>query len=250
MIEEGIYSGTVWHRRLLPKAHQFNYKMLMAVIDLENIRTHCSPNTMLRHNRFAMLSVRDRDHFSENGDSLYVNVQKLLPDNIKQQDHRIFLVSQLAHFGFAFNPISFFVITSNDYKNILGMILEVHNTPWGERHFYPMFNLQQSNDTFTAEFKKELHVSPFMPMDFLYQFSAQFNDKKMTMTLENWKNNTKHFEAGISLSHHPMTKKAVRQQFIKHPLSPYKAVAAIYWQALKLYVKRIPFYSHPETEKK
>jgi DUF1365 family protein len=248
LIQEGIYSGNIWHQRFIPIQHRFRYTQLMIAIDLDNISQHCFPNTMLRYNAFGLLNLRDRDHFAQTPQNLKANIANLLPQHIQQKPHRIFLLTQLAHLGFSFNPISFFVIKAKEHDQILGLVLEVHNTPWGERHYYPVFDLQDHLGILQARFKKELHVSPFMNMNFDYVISLSKKNNTTNITMDNWRDNTKHFSAGLSMHHQPLEAKILRQQFIRHLFSPHKTVAAIYWQALKLWLKGVPFCAHPKTD--
>lgn len=246
MIQEGVYSGRVWHQRYIPIAHRFQYKILMVAIDLEKIEQSCSPNSMIKNNSFGLMSLRNRDHFPQSANSLIANIRTLLPAHIASQQYRVLLLSQMAHFGFAFNPISFFVVTSLDGK-LLGMILEVHNTPWGERHYYPIFDLAEHDGALHSRFRKALHVSPFMPMEFDYGFSLRKNNNTVTVIMDNLQGDTKHFTAGLSLEYQPLKPRTLLQKFIRHPFSPHKTVTAIYWQALKLWIKGVPFCSHPKS---
>lgn len=249
LIKQGIYTGTVWHERLTVTRHCFQYQMLMLAVDLDEIDQHIWPHNMIKHNQRAILSIRDRDHFPGSTLSLKENIAKLLPTTLHNQDYRVIMVTQLAHFGFAFNPISFFIVTNQDHRKILGTILEVHNTPWGERKFYPLFNLRFDDNKYQQSFQKSLHVSPFLGMDYEYHFSMTISQNNiLQFDLENWQNNDKHFSAGITLQHDDLKQSVVRQKLFSHPFSPHKSVLAIYWQALKLMLKRVPLFSHPKRK--
>jgi DUF1365 family protein len=222
----------------------------MIAVDLETCTQHCAPQTILYLNRFSRLSLRDRDHFPGSLLSLKANVHALLPSAIQNKPYRVMLLSQMAHFGFAFNPISFFVISAADSEQILGFILEVHNTPWGERHYYPVFDFTNENGRLEAVFKKVLHVSPFMKMDFDYAFAVQSSEQGVRITMDNWQNDIQHLNAGVMLVHQPLEPRTLRQQFWRQPFSPHKVVLAIYWEALKLWWKGVPFCPHPSRSSK
>lgn len=241
MITEGAYTGTVWHTRFRPKTHAFTYKLMMAAVDLSRVT---SDSAFLRINKKGIYALRKKDHFPNQSGSITDHLRQYIPQSIHEKAHRIILLSQMAHFGFAFNPISFFAIVATDTNALLGVILEVHNTPWGERHFYPLFNLKKEQNTYTETFKKVLHVSPFMQMDYHYQFELTQDSDTLRIKLENWKNGNRHFAAGVRLQHHPASK--MKKQFFSNLLSPQKAVLAIYWQAFKLWAKKFPLYSHPK----
>ncbi len=249
MITEGIYSGKVWHQRLIPFQHRFSYRMLMVAVDLDNLSETFRSKFFLTHNRAGIFCLRDRDHFPNSTESLRDNIIAMLPKRILEAPYRIMLITQLAHFGFSFNPISFIVITSADSDKILGIILEVHNTPWGERHYYELFDLQSKNGALCTQFNKILHVSPFLSMDFTYAFSLSQSYKGVVFKMENWQGDTEHFKAGIQLENHPLEPRQIALQFLMNPFSPYKTVAAIYWQALRLWIKGAKFCPHPKSGK-
>lgn len=248
MIAEGIYTGKVWHRRLLPFEHLFHYRMLMIAVDLNNLADVFTSKMLLTYNQAGILALRDRDHFPESAHSLRDNIVAMLPAAIAAKPYKILLISQLAHFGFAFNPISFFVISSAENDQILGLILEVHNTPWGERHYYQLFDIQHQQDVVHAKFDKVLHVSPFLSMDFSYVFSLRKSASGLSIKMENWHDEVQHFNAGIVLDHHPLERRHIILQLLRHPFSPIKTVAAIYWQALKLWLKGAKFFPHPKMK--
>lgn len=221
--------------------------MLMVAMDLATLEQKCFPHSLIQYNRFGFLSLRTRDHFPGSDKSLTENIGEHIPATIKLPLHRVILLSQLAHFGFAFNPISFFIFISVETNEVLGVILEVHNTPWGQRHFYPLFNLQNDGNALVAHFDKKLHVSPFMSMDFTYAFSMAKRGEKTIISLDNWRSQNKHMTAGAALSHHRLERGSIKKAFLRQPLSPHKTVLAIYWQALKLWLKGVPFCPHPKS---
>ncbi len=245
MIKEGIYIGKVWHHRLTPKVHRFQSSMLMVALDLSLLERHALTSPLIVHNRFGMFSLRSRDHFPGSELSMAENIKNLMPESVRNQPHRILLLTQLAHFGFAFNPISFFVVMKPTSDDVIGLILEVHNTPWGERHYYPVFDFQSNDDGIESQFKKVLHVSPFMEMDYTYAFAMKKRQNNLVISMSNCRDNVKNFTAGISMQYQPLEPARLRKAFIRHPFSPHKTVAAIYWHAFWLWFKGVPFCPHP-----
>lgn len=44
-----------------------------------------------------------------------------------------------------------------------------------------------------------------------------------------------------------MSPPQLRRSLLRHPWMSAKVLGAIYWQALRLWTKRTPFFSHPKS---
>lgn len=152
----------------------------------------------------------------------------------------------LSSLGYCFNPISLYLVFDEAKQHLEFLIIEVTNTPWGEKHNYVLQAESSSpKDRYHFRFQKELHVSPFMAMNYDYQFNLKLNHHGLSVHMENHINGRKDFDATLSL--HTLTQNI---PFRRYSLITYKVTAAIYWQALKLWLKRIPVYTYSKTIKK
>lgn len=159
---------------------------------------------------------------------------------------KIYLLSQLSCLGYCFNPISIYFIFDKDEQNLEYLILEVTNTPWGERHNYVLkHSAKQKNEIYSYEFQKELHVSPFMSMNYTYQLNLKLSEQKIIVHMENYCEGKKDFDATLTLK--AQDNSSTSKVFWRSPLITYKVAFAIYWQALKLWVKGVPFHAHPSS---
>jgi DUF1365 family protein len=129
------------------------------------------------------------------------------------------------------------------------MLAEVSNTPWNQRHYY-LVNLNQATPT-----QKDFHVSPFMDMNMQYHWQIKppkDNNKHLLIHIENRRHQQtnsepeKLFDATLAMEQYAFTQQQIWRVFITLPVMTIKVLAGIYWQALKLFIKRIPFYSIPK----
>ena len=124
---------------------------------------------------------------------------------------------------------------------------EVTNTPWGERHVYVVEpDRAGEGDKLQAGFSKALHVSPFMTMDMEYRLSATVPGENLDVRMVAVRDACCHlFEAALSLRRRPMTARALNGALIRYPFMTARVTATIYWQALRLRLKGVPFVPHP-----
>jgi DUF1365 family protein len=164
---------------------------------------------------------------------------------------KIYLLTHLSCLGYCFNPISLFFVFSENSRQLDYLILEVTNTPWGEQHHYVLESSgTEKNNVYHYQFKKELHVSPFMAMNYEYQVNLKLTANELIVHMENQVDGKKDFDATLHLKASVQKKTSFMSVFWQYPLMTYKVAAAIYWQALTLWLKGVPFHSHPKTGKR
>ena len=150
---------------------------------------------------------------------------------------RVMLLTQLRYFGFHFNPVNFYYCY-DEADTLRWVLAEVRNTPWNERHYYAVDGQQ------ARPLEKAFHVSPFNPMDMVYHWRFNAPGKTLHMHIENHQA-SKVFDATLALSRVPLTRANLRGLLLRLPMMTLKTVLAIYWQALRLWLKRVPLYNHP-----
>jgi DUF1365 family protein len=94
-------------------------------------------------------------------------------------------------------------------------------------------------------FGKVFHVSPFMPMNLQYDWAFGSPDQHLVVHMKNMTHDRTIFDARLSLERQPINGFTCARALIRYPMMSTKVMIAIYWQALKLFLKRMPFYSHP-----
>ena len=125
---------------------------------------------------------------------------------------------------------------------------EVTNTPWKERHAYVIDKQFQTNrkSSFFASPKKQLHVSPFWGMDHDYEMLFSLPEDALSVHMKNFKEKEKVFDVTLSLKRRPFTNRTLMAAILRFPLLTLMVVFRIHWQAVRLYIRRAPFFTHPD----
>jgi len=169
------------------------------------------------------------------------------------------LLTQLRYLGYAMNPVSFYYCFDPTNTYVEAVIAEVNNTPWGEQHLYVIPAAENGNHGRVAadEIDKTFHVSPFMSMEMNYRMAFSKPGEKLGVKIENHSSvgaegdandspsNIKLLDVTMLLNRKPLTTRNLNWMLVKYPLLSFKIFAGIYWQALRLYLKKVPFHSHP-----
>lgn len=242
-----IYEGWVSHTRLVPHKHYFRYKLYMMYVDLSEVADVFKPFWFWSSSKPNLAWFRRKDHV---GDAK-VTLDKTIRDLIKKEcavEHTgpIRLLTHLRYFGYCMNPVSFYYCWNESDTKLEYIVAEVHNTPWGETHCYVLDNRNNQNTSDPFSFEKAFHVSPFMDMNQNYEWSLPQPDENLNINMNSFKAGEHVFNATMKLVEAPITHFNMSRVLIMYPFMTVKVISAIYWQALKLWYKRTPFYSHPK----
>lgn len=247
----GLYIGTLRHRRVTPRPHEFTYRLFMAWLDIDRI-----PDTMRRsrwtsHNRFNWASFDDRDHL---GDSTRPLRERLAADaaehGVTLPDGPIYLLTHLRYLGYCFNPISFYYCY--DTGGTLQVVLAEVNNTFGEQRTYWLTpdNRRPSTQARRHRCPKTMHVSPFMDMHLDYEFALSDPGRSLVAHMTTTDRRAPagappFFDATLRLAHRDWSPRAVRGALLRHPWMTASVIVAIHWQALRLFLKRVPVFTHP-----
>ncbi len=263
-MNSAIYTGLVQHRRFLPKSHQFQYQAFMMYIDLDELPTLFDHCTAWSYNKPNLAYFKRADYFGDKTKSLKNEILAKVAQEIhKKPAGKVCLLTNLRYFGYCFNPVSFYYCYAADNQTLQAIVTHITNTPWGQDYAY-VHDCSNGNSSLNLgfNFQKSFHVSPFMPMDidYIWQFSRpgehlsvymqncqtrKNNQKMLTEKIPGEMQGEKMFDATLTLQRLELSPKTLNLILLKYPFMTIKVIAAIYWQALQLWLKRIPFHSYP-----
>lgn len=242
-----LYRGAVRHRRHMPLEHQFRYTLFQVYLDLAELETVFAKRWLWSVERRNVASFRRADHLGNPAQPLDLAVRDLVAaETGRRPEGPIRLLTHLRYFGVAMNPVSFYFCFDGADHFVEHVILEVHNTPWKERHCYVQTLAEPGAARHDFRFTKAFHVSPFMEMAMEYRCVLQTPGEHLSIHLENWRDGAKLFDATLQLRREALSGLSLCRVLLRYPLMTTKVLAAIYWQALRLWWRGVAYVPHPQ----
>ncbi len=254
-LASAIYEGWVRHRRYTPHANEFSYRMYMLYIDLAELDHLFDRRWLWSEGRRNVAEFRRGDYFGDPAQSIDEAVRDRVARETGQRPlGPIRLLTHLRYFGLAFNPVSFYYCYAEDGVTLETILAEITNTPWKERHAYvlPVDKASRKGDALRWDFPKAFHVSPFVPMqrDYAWRFSLPGESLRVHMDVidQRVEGRLRELDATLLLKRHEFSGANLSRVLFRYPYMTAKVIAAIHWQALRIFLRGNPVHDHPNTK--
>jgi hypothetical protein len=240
-LRSGIYEGTVFHHRFEPVDHRFSYPITMTMVDLAEVSAVCAGHPLWSNERMNAVSFRRSDYLGGPATPLDQSVRDLVEARTgRRPNGRIALLTQVRTWGWLFNPISIYYCFGPDGDEVETTVVEVTNTPWHERTAYVL------PGTGSHLVAKQLHVSPFLPMDLYHRFVIGDPGQRLVLGVDDLRDGAEVFSASMVLERRPADRRSLGRVLWRYPLMTMRVSWGIYRQALALRRKGVPVYTHPD----
>ena len=242
-VRSSLYTGSVMHRRLHPRRHRFRYRAFWLLLDLDELDALPRQLRWFSYNRPNVFSLYDRDHGDGSATPLRAQIAARLRDaDIDIAGGRIDLLCMPRTLGYCFNPLSIFFCYRADGA-LAALIYQVHNT-FSERHSY-VIRVERDGGSLRQRCRKLFYVSPFLDMDMRYDFRIEGPDERLVVGICASSSAGPMLSAVLSGDRQPLSDRALRRVFLTIPAVTLKVVAAIHWEAVRLWAKRIGVRRRP-----
>ena len=241
----GLLDATVFHARTQPRANKFRYGAFYIVAPVDELS---QPRRigLFSIDRANVFGLRTRDY----GDGIAppaVWIRKILSSwHLEEVDGEIRLMTLPRIFGYAFNPVSFWLCHDRN-GGLRAVLAEVSNT-FGERHSYLCFHdghrVIVPDDVLTSH--KVFHVSPFMSMEGEYRFRFSVEQDRVAVAIDLMKGGQVVLKTSVAGRVSPLTSTRLLWAVLANPLYPLKVIGLIHYQAVKLFLKGIRHFRKPE----
>ncbi len=242
-----IYEGTIRHRRLAVRAHEFTHRLALAYIDLDELETLIGGRLLAR--RPGLVRFRRADYLGEEE----VDLASAVRSRVEREtgcapSGPIRVLTHLRTFGHCYNPVSFYYCF-DPHGRLDALVAEVTSTPWGERQAYVLARGRSGDGPVLAgELAKRMHVSPFMGMQQRYLLRAGTPAETLSVHVASSERGRRVFDATLALRRRPLTRRSLAGVVARYPAPTLRVLALIYGHAAALRLRGVPLHQHPRVQ--
>ena len=245
--ENSLYEGKVFHKRFRPKPHSLGYSVFSVFVDLDKLPELHRKLRFFSYNRWNIFSIFDSDFgkgaaLQDKQDILAV----LAEGGVDTDGLKVCLLCYPRMLGYAFNPLNTYFCFSTSGA-LVAIVYEVNNT-FGDRQNY-LFVIDPIRAGFVPLHgcDKQMHVSPFTPMAMRYDFRTEVPGDFLTVAIRLYDDDGTMMTANFSGTRNPLSDARLLRNALVYPFMTLKIIAGIHWEALRLWIKRVPWYHHSKS---
>jgi DUF1365 family protein len=235
-----LMDARVLHDRVLPRRHRFVYSVFCLRVNIDALQQ--LRHWWLRSNGKGLLGIHERDYGPRDGSALSPWIRSRLNHEGLPADGEIWLQTFPRVLGYAFNPVSFWLCHDRQ-GNLVALLAEVNNT-FGQHHSYLLAAPDKGPITEGTRLQclKTFHVSPFLKPEGHYEFRLREGQGTSYVAIDYYDaQNNKVLHTSIGGRLHTADRTDVLLAVARRPLMTFFVITRIHWQALKLWLAKVPF---------
>jgi DUF1365 family protein len=238
IMKSAIYVGEIAHQRNLPKVHSFRYPFFMWYLNLDELEGLPDLGRWFSVRHWAISRMQRNDYLGDPqlplAEAVRTRMYELTGQPVTGQ---VCGLMNMRTLGLYFSPVNFYYGFDED-GHLTHFLAEVSNTPWNERHHYAHY---VANGHYELTHSKAFQVSPFNPLQQQYRWRIGPPGETVGVAIMVSDGRGEIFEARLQLARRHLDKTTVRHLLLKKPVMTASIVGGIYYQALKIYLKGIPY---------
>lgn len=238
-----IFEGTIYHKRFLPKKHDFKYNFYLLDMDIFDLKS--LENKIFSINKLNFMSLQSSDHFGTSREFLK-NVEELLKKFDLEVTNKMRFLTLPRVLNFVFNPISVLVLF-DEKEQPTHILAEVHNYNNG-RVVYPV-SLEKKGNSYFGVVKKDMYVSPFFECEGVYEFELKYEEDKLFIKIDLYENKQHKLTAIFNSKAKPYNFKNIVKIFFIYMFSTFLVVSRTFYHAFRLYLKGLKIYFPRDNDK-
>ena len=242
-LQSCLYECRVMHQRLTPKRHGFSYRVFYFALDLDELDEAASRVLGFAHNRRSIYEFRDTDHLTLPGmESAGVRANLtswLAAEGVTlPSEGRVTFLCLPRMLGYVFNPVAFYFCANADGTPLCAVV-QVGNT---FREIKPYLIRQpESEGFFRLVTPKHFYVSPFTGLEASFDFKLRVPCEHLEIHIDDREGDSRLLVSALTGRRKQLTTWNLLQLTLKCPLVTLKVITMIHWQALRLWIKRVPY---------